>query len=185
VLPAGATATQAELPGGRALLDEAAATIDRRFWRENEGAALDSYDRTWTTPEGYRGQNSNMHLTEAYLASAEATGDARFGEHALCISDLIIRKHGAAHEWRVPEHFDTDWRPDLAYNSDRPEDTFRPYGSLVGHWLEWARLLVMVRVQNPRRLPCRAGPAQRHRTCRVRRLRDGGPAGRAGHRRRL
>ncbi|MFD4646806.1 AGE family epimerase/isomerase [Streptomyces sp. NPDC058441] len=147
VLLAGATATQAGLPGGRALLDEAAATIDRHFWREEEGAALDSYDRTWTTPEDYRGQNSNMHLTEAYLAAAEATGDARFGERALRISDLIIRKHGAAHEWRVPEHFDTDWRPDLAYNSDRPEDPFRPCGSLVGHWLEWARLLVMVRAQ--------------------------------------
>lgn len=36
VLLAGATATQAGLPGGRALLDEAAATIDRRFWREEE-----------------------------------------------------------------------------------------------------------------------------------------------------
>ncbi|MFE6756793.1 AGE family epimerase/isomerase [Streptomyces sp. NPDC057684] len=147
VLLAGATATQAGLPGGRALLDEAAATIDRRFWREDEGAALDSYDRTWTTPEDYRGQNSNMHLTEAYLAAADATGDARLGERALRISDLIVRRHGAAHEWRIPEHFDTHWQPDLAYNSDRPEDPFRPYGSLVGHWLEWSRLLVMVRAQ--------------------------------------
>jgi mannose/cellobiose epimerase-like protein (N-acyl-D-glucosamine 2-epimerase family) len=50
--------------------------------------------------------------------------------------------HGAAggHDWRLPEHFDPDWRPLLDYHRDRPDDPFRPYGATVGHAFEWARL---------------------------------------------
>jgi mannose/cellobiose epimerase-like protein (N-acyl-D-glucosamine 2-epimerase family) len=42
----------------------------------------------------------------------------------------------------VPEHFDANWRPLPEYNRDRPADQFRPYGATIGHWFEWARLLV-------------------------------------------
>ncbi|WP_255954840.1 AGE family epimerase/isomerase [Streptomyces odontomachi] len=147
VLLAGATAAQAGLSGGRELLEEAAEVVDRYFWRPDEGAALDSWDRAWSAPEAYRGQNSNMHLTEAYLAAAEATGDASFTARALSIADLVVRQHGAAHDWRIPEHFDTAWQAVPDYNADRPGDPFRPYGSLVGHWLEWARLLLTLHAQ--------------------------------------
>ena len=30
------------------------------------------------------------------------------------------------------------------FNIDRPADPFRPYGSLVGHWFEWARLVLQL-----------------------------------------
>ena len=44
--------------------------------------------------------------------------------------------------WRIPEHFDPDWRPQLEHNADRPDDPFQPYGATVGHGLEWARLVL-------------------------------------------
>jgi mannose/cellobiose epimerase-like protein (N-acyl-D-glucosamine 2-epimerase family) len=44
--------------------------------------------------------------------------------------------------WRVPEHYDEDWRPLVEYNAEHRDHPFRPYGFTVGHWLEWSRLLV-------------------------------------------
>ncbi|MGL5860685.1 MAG: AGE family epimerase/isomerase, partial [Phycicoccus sp.] len=46
------------------------------------------------------------------------------------------------HDWLLPEHYTTDWRPQLDYNRDQPEHPFRPYGATLGHSLEWARFLL-------------------------------------------
>ena len=46
------------------------------------------------------------------------------------------------HSWRIPEHFDPSWQPQLEHNRDRPDDQFQPYGATVGHGLEWSRLLL-------------------------------------------
>jgi sulfoquinovose isomerase len=48
----------------------------------------------------------------------------------------------ADQEWRIPEHFDASWVPQLEHGADRPDDPFRPYGATVGHGLEWSRLLL-------------------------------------------
>jgi mannose/cellobiose epimerase-like protein (N-acyl-D-glucosamine 2-epimerase family) len=55
--------------------------------------------------------------------------------------------HGWArdHRWRIPEHFDAQWRPQLEYNADTPAHPFRPYGATIGHWFEWARLSLHLR----------------------------------------
>ena len=45
-------------------------------------------------------------------------------------------------DWRIPEHFDDDWRPELYYNIDIPDDPFKPYGATPGHGIEWARLIL-------------------------------------------
>jgi mannose/cellobiose epimerase-like protein (N-acyl-D-glucosamine 2-epimerase family) len=142
VVLAAASATVAERPGAAELLDEALSIVDRHFWQEGEGRCLESWDQAWTTPEAYRGANSNMHSVEAFLAAADVTGDDRWRRRALSIAEHLIDHAARENGWRLPEHFDTEWRPLLEYNSDAREDQFRPYGSTPGHWLEWSRLLL-------------------------------------------
>ena len=144
VLLAASTATVAGLPGGSELLGEVSAVVDSHFWDENSGCCVDAWDREWKQAEPYRGQNANMHLTEAFLAAAEATGEPRYLRRAERIADRLIHHAAAENNWRLPEHFDAAWRPDVEYNRDDPENLFRPYGSIIGHWFEWARLLVQL-----------------------------------------
>ncbi len=35
----------------------------------------------------------------------------------------------------------------LDYNRDDPRHPFRPYGSQIGHWLEWSKLLLQIEAQ--------------------------------------
>jgi sulfoquinovose isomerase len=145
VLLAAASALQAGLEGAEQLFREVNDYIDASLWVESEGAILDSLTREGAVIEpGYRGQNPNMHLTEAYLAAFEATGAHRFIDRAERISELIVLRNGRVFEWRIPEHFNQDWVADPDFNVNRPQDPFRPYGSLVGHWFEWARLLLQL-----------------------------------------
>jgi sulfoquinovose isomerase len=142
VVLATASATVACRPGAAELLEEALSVVDQRFWSEAEGRCVESWDRAWATTEPYRGANSNMHFVEAFLAAADVTGDDRWRRRALSIGQHLI--HGSAREnsWRLPEHFDADWRPVLDYNAAARDDPFRPYGTTIGHWLEWCRLLL-------------------------------------------
>jgi mannose/cellobiose epimerase-like protein (N-acyl-D-glucosamine 2-epimerase family) len=57
------------------------------------------------------------------------------------ITDHVI---GWAREndWRIPEHFTSDWKPDLLLNKEKPDDPFKPFGATPGHGIEWARLIV-------------------------------------------
>ncbi|WP_017555699.1 AGE family epimerase/isomerase [Nocardiopsis baichengensis] len=142
VVLAASSAAQARRPGGAELLDEALETVERRFFHAVEGLCVEGWDRTWRRCEAYRGANSNMHMVEAFLAAADATGREIWRQRALGIADRLIRDKTAANGWRLPEHFTPQWETLLDYNADAPADPFRPYGTTVGHWLEWARLLV-------------------------------------------
>jgi mannose/cellobiose epimerase-like protein (N-acyl-D-glucosamine 2-epimerase family) len=148
VVLAGATATVAGLAGGRGLLDEALDVWDRRFWDEDAGLAVESWDRAWTSCEDYRGANANMHGVEATLAAADALADPaaadRLRARALRSTERIVHGVARVRDWRLPEHFTADWRPLPDYNRDRPADPFRPYGVTVGHQFEWARLCLHV-----------------------------------------
>ena len=44
-------------------------------------------------------------------------------------------------DFRIPEHFTSDWKPDLEKNKEKPDDPFKPYGATPGHGIEWARLI--------------------------------------------
>jgi mannose/cellobiose epimerase-like protein (N-acyl-D-glucosamine 2-epimerase family) len=142
VLLAAASATAAGIPGGAAVLAAAAAAIERHFWSDAEGCAVESWNADFTVSEPYRGANSNMHSVEAYLAAGDVTGDAVWHARAVSIAARLIDRYARANSWRIPEHYDARWRPLLDYNIDRPGDQFRPYGTTPGHSFEWARLLL-------------------------------------------
>jgi sulfoquinovose isomerase len=141
-LLAAASAVAAGIPGAEAALATATAVIERRFWSDAEGCALESWDARFTELEPYRGANSNMHSVEAYLAAGDVTGDPVWPARAASIAGRLINDQARGHSWRVPEHYDENWTPRPDYNHDRRDDTFRPYGTTPGHSFEWARLLL-------------------------------------------
>jgi mannose/cellobiose epimerase-like protein (N-acyl-D-glucosamine 2-epimerase family) len=155
VVLAGSTATAAGVPGGRALLDEALQVWQARFWDDEAGLAVEEWDRAWTTLDGYRGVNANMHGVEASLAAADALAAddpavaGRLRAQALRTTERVVHGWARGHDWRLPEHFTSDWVPLPDYNRDRPADPFRPYGVTIGHLFEWARLALHVRAVVP------------------------------------
>ena len=145
VVLAAAAAVAAGRPGAQALLAEALEVSRRHFWDDDAGMSVESFDRTFTRSEDYRGVNANMHTVEAYLAAADVTGDRTWLDRAARITERVVHGFAAGNAWRIPEHFDTAWRPRPDYNADVPAHPFRPYGATVGHWMEWARLPLHVR----------------------------------------
>lgn len=139
-----ASGAVAGVPGARELLDEALAVLDERFWEEGPGLHLDSASADWSRVSGYRGINANMHAVEALLSAADATGDPRWRERARRITETVLG-WASDNDWRIPEHFDATWAPQLEHHRDQPDHPFEPYGATVGHGLEWARLALHVR----------------------------------------
>jgi mannose/cellobiose epimerase-like protein (N-acyl-D-glucosamine 2-epimerase family) len=144
VLLAASTAAQAGFGTGD-LIAEAAGLIETRLYEPAYGLYVEGWDRGWTTREDYRGQNPNMHLVEAFMAAAEATGDRGYLDRALPIAERIIGQFAAADDWRIPEHYSATWQPQPGFHRDQPRDILRPYGYTPGHSLEWARLLLQLR----------------------------------------
>lgn len=154
VILAGAGAKIAGIEGGEELLERALRIVDEKFWDAADEAVVDAFSPDWRLLEpDYRGQNANMHLVEAYMAAHEATSDARWLERARAISERIINREGRALQWRVPEHFGGTWTVDPDYNRGNHTDPFRPFGSLVGHWFEWARLVLQLDALTPGGVP--------------------------------
>lgn len=145
VVLAASTGVAAGLAGAAELLDDALTVLDERFFDAASGLHRDEWNADWTVLDPYRGVNANMHAVEALLAAADVTGDGRWRERALGIARYVAVEWAPAHSWRIPEHFDTDWTPQLLLNEDTPDDPFKPFGATVGHGIEWARLLLHLR----------------------------------------
>jgi len=142
VVLAASSGAVADVPGARSLLSEALDVWQRRFFDDAAGMFVDSWNGAFTELDNYRGVNANMHGVEALLAAADVTGDHGLRASALGISRRVALEFAEPHSWRIPEHFDPDWQPQLEHNRDRPDDPFQPYGATVGHGLEWSRLLL-------------------------------------------
>ncbi|KQW49208.1 N-acyl-D-glucosamine 2-epimerase [Nocardioides sp. Root1257] len=138
VVLAASSAAIAGRPGGEDLLAEALHVLDTRFWDEDAGMVVEEWDESWTTLDAYRGVNANMHTVEALLA----VGDVARAER---IVTRVVHGFARSHDWRIPEHFDAEWRPVPDYHRDEPAHPFRPYGATVGHWFEWSRLTLALR----------------------------------------
>lgn len=145
VVLAAASATAAGRPGGPELLDDALDVMLGHFWDDEYGMVVEEWDQTFTRLDDYRGVNSNMHSVEALLAAADVLDDASLRNRVQRIVGRVIHDLARGNEWRIPEHFDADWRPRPDYNIDDPAHPFRPYGATIGHWLEWARLVLHLR----------------------------------------
>lgn len=113
-----------------------------RWWEADPSMYADTWNRDFTVLDAYRGANPNMHLVEAGLLAHEADGNPHHVERSISIARRLIGDVTARNEWRLPEHYREDWTPDPEYGADSPDSHFRPYGATVGHWLEWARLLI-------------------------------------------
>lgn len=144
VLLASAVASVAGVEGADAALSEATHLHGTMFWERGAGRCLEERSEDWTGVDAYRGANSNMHAVEAYLFTADVTGDETWRRRAESICERIIGIHARGHDWRIPEHYDHDWTPVPSYNDEEPADPFRPYGATPGHALEWSRLLVQL-----------------------------------------
>lgn len=141
VVLAATSATLAGLQGAPQLLSDALAVVEDHFLDEEHGLVVDAVSPTFDSVDPYRGINANMHTVEAFLAAADVTGDGVWLRRAERIA-RFARAQAEANSWRLPEHYDEAWRPQLEYNRERPDDPFRPYGATVGHGLEWARLFL-------------------------------------------
>lgn len=139
VLLAASTAKLAGHPDADRLLDDIAQVLEDRFWDADAGLFRDEFTRDWQPFSTYRGMNANMHGVEALLAAHEATGDSEYLRRAGGILKFFIAGQAAAHGWRIPEHYDADWRPDPGYEGN---PMFRPAGTTPGHSFEMARLLL-------------------------------------------
>lgn len=144
VVLAAASGRIAGLDGAAELLDAALRVFEDLWWDDDAGMVVDARDPRTGRVSPYRGINANMHTVEALLAAWSATGDRLHLERALRITrrvtDLFL-----THGFRLPEHFSSGWDPVLDYNIDAPADAFRPFGSTIGHWIEWSRLILEVR----------------------------------------
>ena len=144
VLLAASSAKTVGHPLADGLLADITEVLNSRFWEARHGAIAEEFTADWQPLDGgnYRGQNSNMHLTEALMAAFEATGERDYLDKAESIADLVIRRAAGSVGWRVAEHFDTQWTVDKSYY--HPNEMFRPAGTTPGHWLEWARLVLQL-----------------------------------------
>lgn len=140
VILAGTSAVLADIPGGKELLDDALAIYDKYFWDEKIGLSVDTWNTEFTELDSYRGLNANMHSVEAFLAVADAINDEKYRTRAGRIIDNVVEWAGN-NNWRIPEHYASDWTPDLECNKEKPDDQFKPYGATPGHGIEWARLI--------------------------------------------
>ncbi|MDB5473944.1 MAG: family epimerase/isomerase [Devosia sp.] len=138
VLLAASSAKLVGHPLAEQVLADVTQIINARFWDEQRGAVRDEYNQDWSHLLPYRGQNANMHMTEALMAAFEATGDRSYLAKAERIAELIIAKNAVPLGHRVAEHFDENWVLDKDYQGN---EMFRPSGATPGHWLEWSRLL--------------------------------------------
>lgn len=140
VMLASSSAMLADRPGASELFENAAEVFLGHFWDEKNGLTYDTWNTEFTTCDPYRGLNANMHTVEAFLAAADATGDETWRKRAGRIIDRVLAWAGN-NDWRIPEHYTSEWKPDLDCNRNKPDDPFKPYGATPGHGIEWARLI--------------------------------------------
>lgn len=140
VILAATSALLAEISGADELLHDALELYDLRFWNEKEGLSCDTWNTEFTVLDDYRGLNANMHSVEAFLAVADVAGKEEYRVRAGRIIAQVLT-WASENNWRIPEHFTKEWKPDLECNKEKPDDQFKPYGATPGHGIEWARLI--------------------------------------------
>ncbi len=148
VMLAYARAIEAGVEEARPWLVETWDVLEQRFWESQYGLYADEATVDWQV-SGYRGQNPNMHLCEAFLAAYEATGEQRYFDRAAALADVMVNRQAALCGGQVWEHYSADWQIDWNYNKGDRTNIFRPWGLQPGHQLEWAKLLLLLDRHSP------------------------------------
>jgi len=148
VLLAASTAKVCEHPRADELLKLVDQVIDNYFWEPAYGMLNNAWNKEFSICDPYRGVNANMHGVEAFIAAFDVTRDRKYQMRALAISKKVVDGFAKSNSWMMPEHFDSQWKVDLEFNSDKPADPFCPYGVTIGHLFEWSRLAIQVALQN-------------------------------------
>ncbi|RDI97595.1 AGE family epimerase/isomerase [Dyella solisilvae] len=143
VLLAYATARKAGIAEVDPWIEETWNLLEQRYWDADAGLYRDEADAQWRFSD-YRGQNANMHMCEAMLATYQATDEPRYLERALTLADHMTRRQAAQADGLVWEHYDVHWKVDWNYHLDDPKHLFRPWGFQPGHQTEWAKLLLIM-----------------------------------------
>uniref|UniRef100_UPI002810E66A AGE family epimerase/isomerase n=1 Tax=Chelativorans sp. TaxID=2203393 RepID=UPI002810E66A len=150
VLLAAAAAAKTGLPQAQALVSETYDLLETRFWEADAELYVDEIGAgDWSAVPAYRGQNSNMHMCEAMLAAFEATGEARYLDRAATLARRICSELTAQSGGLIWEHYHSDWSLDWEYNKEDPRHLFKPFGYLPGHFVEWAKLLLILHRYRP------------------------------------
>ncbi|KJR95605.1 AGE family epimerase/isomerase [Burkholderia pseudomallei] len=148
VLLAAAHAAMAGVEEAKPLIAHTFDLMEHRFWDRAAGLYADDATPNWTV-SSYRGQNANMHATEALLAAYEATGHLTYLDRAEKIATNIVQRQAALSQGLVWEHFHADWSVDWEYNKEDSSNIFRPWGFQPGHQTEWAKLLLILERHRP------------------------------------
>ena len=146
VVLAASSAMAANIEDSGRLLSEALTESFDLWWDAEAGMFVDARTHPNFDVDPYRGMNANMHYVEALLAALSSTNDITHLGKALRVCQRVVKEIQESN-YRLPEHFDPQWNAIHSYNQDIPADAFRPFGSTIGHWLEWARLLLEVRAE--------------------------------------
>ena len=150
VLLAAAGAAKAGIDAGRTLAAEVYDLLDTHFWEPDARLYVDEIAAgDWSAVNPYRGQNANMHMCEAMLAAFEATNEAQYLDRAHLAATRVCIDLAEKSDRLIWEHFRTDWTHDWDYNKDDPKNLFKPYGYLPGHFVEWAKLLLILERYRP------------------------------------
>ena len=145
VLLAAALAARAGVSEADTLTGEVYELLEERFWDPGARLYVDEIAAgNWREISPYRGQNANMHLCEAMLAAFETSREDRYLDRALTLAKRICVELAAPAQGLIWEHYTTDWQHDWEYNRDDAKNLFRPYGYLPGHFVEWAKLLLIL-----------------------------------------
>ncbi len=144
-LLAAAGATKAGVADASALVSDIYDLLETRFWDPDAQLYVDEIAAgDWQAIAPYRGQNPNMHMCEAMLSAYEATGAIRCLDRAYLLAQRICVDLADRADGLIWEHYHTDWTHDWEFNKDDPQNLFKPYGYLPGHFTEWAKLLLIL-----------------------------------------
>mgnify|MGYP000047092398 CR=1 FL=1 len=138
-------AYEAGFESAKAGIEKTFATMEKHLWQEEFGLYADQSSGDWSRVNSYRGQNANMHACEAMIAAFEATNDEKYLDRAVLIAENICLRNTKYTDGYIWEHYDSDWQVDWDYNKDDPRNLYKPWGYQPGHFIEWTKLLLLIR----------------------------------------
>jgi len=149
VMLCAASCVKAKIDSAAPLISDTWDFVETHFWDSTHRAYADERNASLDILDPYRGQNANMHMCEALIASWQATGEERYLDRAELLANRFAFELSAQTDGLIWEHYDSNWQVDMQYNIDKPDDLFKPWGFQPGHQVEWSKLLLQINEARP------------------------------------